>query len=356
MKKNLLQVLLAASAIAVATGCSQQSQESASAQEAAPKAATSALDTIKARGHVQCGINTGLPGFATANSDGSWSGIDVDYCKAIAAAVFGDASKVRYTQLTAKERFTALSSGEIDVLNRNTTWTMLRDTQLGITFPGGVNYYDGQGFLVKSSLGVTSVSQLNGATFCIQAGTTTELNLADYFRAKGMRFTAITYDTSQQTKDGFDQGRCNALTSDQSQLAALRTQLNNPNSAVVLPEVISKEPLGPVVRQGDEQWLKIVRWVHYALLNAEELGVTQANVQQMKSSENPSIRRLLGVEGDFGPKLGLSADWAASVVSSVGNYGEVFDRNVGSGSTLQLPRGINKLWTEGGVQYAPPIR
>ena len=317
--------------------------------------AKSTLESVKAKGFVQCGVSTGLPGFSTAGGDGKWSGIDAEYCQAVAAAVFGDHNKVRYTPLTAKERFTALSSGEVDILNRNTTWTMLRDTQLGITF-AGVNYYDGQGFLVSKKLGVSSASEMNGASFCIQAGTTTELNLADFFRSKGMKFTAITYDTSAQSKDGFEQGRCNALTSDQSQLAAIRSQLKNPDSAVILPDVISKEPLGPVVRQGDDQWFKIVRWTHFALLNAEELGVTQANVTSMKSSSNPGVRRLLGVEGDFGVKLGLSNDWALNVIKSVGNYGEVFRRNVGAGSILGLPRGINNLWNNGGVQYAPPVR
>ena len=343
-------------ALAVVAGCSQQAPEQMAAPEAPMAEETkSTLATVQEKGFVQCGINTGLTGFATAGDNGQWNGLDVQYCQAVAAAIFGDASKVKFTQLTAKERFTALSSGEIDLLNRNTTWTMLRDTQLGITF-AGVSYYDGQGFLVKKALNVTNANQLNGATFCIQAGTTTELNLSDYFRSNNMKYTAVTYDTSQQTKDGFDQGRCNVLTSDQSQLAALRSQLSDPNSAVVLSQVISKEPLGPVVRQGDDQWLKIVRWVHFALLNAEELGVTQGNVEQMKGSSNPNIRRLLGQEGDFGVKLGLDNNWAANAIAAVGNYGEVFDRNVGKDSLLNLPRGINNLWTNGGVQYAAPVR
>ena len=312
------------------------------------------LETVQNRGELVCGVSTGLPGFSTPDEQGDWTGIDVDYCRAVAAAVFGDAEKVKYVPLNAKERFTALQSGEVDILSRNTTWTATRDNSLGLTFPGTVNYYDGQGFLINKSLGVSSATELDGATICIQAGTTTELNLADYFRAQGMSYTPITFDTSPQTIGGFEAGRCDVLTSDQSQLYSLRTKLPDPSAAEVLPEVISKEPLGPVVRQGDEQWLKIVRWVHYAQLNAEELGVTSANVSDDNS--NPAVERLVGKTGDFGQMLGLSNVWAANVIRQVGNYGEVFERNVGLNTPLAIARGLNDLWTRGGLQYGPPIR
>ncbi len=327
----------------------------ASLSMAANAHAGKTLDAVKAKGYVQCGVNTGLPGFSSVNSQGKWTGLDVDVCRAIAAAVFGDASKVHYTPLTAKERFTALQSGEIDVLSRNTTWTMTRDTSLGLSFTG-VNYYDGQGFLVKKSLGVNSAKQLNGATFCIQAGTTTELNLADYMRSHHMKYQAVTFDTSDATAKAFDNGRCDVLTSDQSQLYALRTQLKNPASAVVLPEVISKEPLGPVVRSNDIEWFNLVKWVGFAMKNAEWLGVTSKNVAEMKKSSNPNIQRLLGVSGDFGKMIGVSNDWAYNIVAQVGNYGESFERNVGMDSPLKIKRGLNALWTQGGIQYAPPIR
>ena len=263
------------------------------------------LDAVKKKGFVQCGVSTGLPGFSAADDKGSFTGIDVDVCRAVAAAVFGDAAKVKYTPLTAKERFTALQSGEIDMLSRNTTWTYTRDTSLGLNF-AGVNYYDGQGFLVAKKLGVKSALEMDGASFCIQAGTTTELNLADYFRTNKMQYTPITFDTSDQTIKAFEAGRCDALTSDQSQLYALRIKLQDPNSAMVLPEVISKEPLGPVVRQGDDEWFNVVKWSLFAMVNAEELGITSANVDQMKaSSTDPNVRRLLGVEGVKGEWMGL---------------------------------------------------
>jgi general L-amino acid transport system substrate-binding protein len=314
------------------------------------------LDAVKSKGYVQCGVSTGLPGFSAADEKGQFTGIDVDMCRAVAAAVFGDAGKVKYSPLTAKERFTALQSGEIDMLPRNTTWTFTRDTSLGLNFTG-VNYYDGQGFLVTKNLGVKSALELDGASFCIQAGTTTELNLADYFRANKMQYTPITFDTSDQTVKAFEAGRCDALTSDQSQLYALRIKLENPDSAMVLPEVISKEPLGPVVRQGDDEWFNIVKWMLFALINAEELGITSANVDDMKAkSTDPNVRRLLGVEGVKGEWIGLSDDWGYNIVKQVGNYGEVFERNVGKGSALGISRGLNALWSHGGIQYAPPIR
>ena len=314
------------------------------------------LDAVKAKGYVQCGVSTGLPGFSAADEKGQFTGLDVDVCRAVAAAIFGDAGKVKYSPLTAKERFTALQSGEVDVLPRNTTWTYTRDTSLGLNFTG-VNYYDGQGFLVTKDLGVNSALEMSGASFCIQAGTTTELNLADYFRANKMEYTPITFDTSDQTVKAFEAGRCDALTSDQSQLYALRIKLKDPKSAVVLPEVISKEPLGPVVRQGDDEWFNIVKWALFAMVNAEELGVTSANVDEMKAkSTDPNVRRLLGIEGVKGEWMGLPDNWGYNIVKLVGNYGEVFERNVGKGSALGISRGLNALWSKGGIQYAPPIR
>ncbi len=314
------------------------------------------LDAVQKKGFVQCGISDGLPGFSYADEKGNYLGLDVDVCRAVAAALFGDASKVRYSPLTAKERFTALQSGEVDVLSRNTTWTSSRDAGLGLNFTG-VNYYDGQGFLVNKKLGVSSAKELDGATLCIQAGTTTELNAADYFRANGMSFTPITYDTSDESAKSLESGRCDVLTSDQSQLYAQRIKLGSPDDYVVLPEVISKEPLGPVVRQGDDEWFNIVKWSLFAMLNAEELGVTSENVDEMaKSTANPDISRLLGGEGEYGKELKLPKDWAHQIVKQVGNYAESFERNVGAGSELKIERGLNALWNQGGIQYAPPVR
>lgn len=313
------------------------------------------LDDVKSRGHVQCGVTSGLPGFSQPDENGNWTGLDVDTCRAVAAAVFGSADKTQFTPLTAKERFTALQSGEIDILSRNTTWTLTRDASLGLNF-AGTNYYDGQGFLVSKSLGVDNAEQLDGATVCIQAGTTTELNLADYFRTKGMKFNPLVFDTSEQTVSGFAAGRCDVLTSDRSQLAALRSKLEDPSSAIILPNIISKEPLGPVVRQGDDQWFNIVKWTLFVQINAEELGITQANVSEMKSSTNPEIQRLLGTTGDMGEKLGVPADFGFRIVQTVGNYGEMYNRNVGPDTPLGLDRGLNALWSNGGIMYAPPVR
>ena len=318
----------------------------------ANSASADTLDSVKSKGYVQCGVSTGLPGFSNADSSGNWKGLDVDVCRAVAAATLGDASKVKYTPLTAKERFTALQSGEIDILSRNTTWTLTRDASLGINF-AGVNYYDGQGFMVTKSLGVKSALELDGAAVCLQAGTTTELNLADYFRLKGMKYKVVTYDTSDATIKGFEAGRCDMLTSDQSQLYALRIKLSKPGSAIVLPEVISKEPLGPVVRQGDDKWFNIVKWSLMAMVNAEELGITSKNADKMMSSSNPSVGRFMTGQGE---KLGIGDDWAYNIAKQVGNYGEAFERNVGMGSPLKISRGLNALWTDGGLQYAPPIR
>jgi general L-amino acid transport system substrate-binding protein len=340
MVKSTLAVLAAAAALGV-SGFVQ---------------AGATLDAVQKKGFVQCGISDGLPGFSYADEKGQFKGLDVDVCRAVAAAVFGDASKVKFTPLTAKERFTALQSGEIDVLSRNTTWTSSRDAGMGLTF-AGVNYYDGQGFLVNNKLGVKSAKELDGATVCIQAGTTTELNLADYFRANGMKYTPITYDTSDESAKSLESGRCDVLTSDQSQLYAQRMKLASPNDYVVLPEVISKEPLGPVVRQGDEEWFHVVRWSLFAMVDAEELGVTSANVEDMaKNTTNPDIGRLLGKEGEFGKDLKLPKDWAVQIVKQVGNYGESFERNVGQGSPLKIARGLNAQWNKGGLQYSPPVR
>lgn len=319
-------------------------------------AATAAtLDDVKTRGSLSCGVSTGLPGFSAPDDKNNWSGLDVDTCRAVAAAVLGDANKVKFVPLTAKERWTALQSGEVDMLSRNSTWTQSRDVTLGVNFTG-VNYYDGQGFMVASKLGVKSAKELDGATFCIQAGTTTELNLADYFRKYNLKYTVVTVDTSDQSVQAFEAGRCDSLTSDQSQLYGLRSKMTDPKSAVVLPEVISKEPLGPVVRKGDEQWFAIVKWVLFAQVNAEELGITSKNAKEMKGSDNPEIKRVLGVDGDHGATMGLTEDWAYNAISQVGNYGEMFERNVGMNTPLQIARGLNDLWSKGGLQYAPPIR
>ncbi len=328
---------------------------SALALAAVPAHAGATFEAVKKKGFVQCGVNSGLPGFSAPDEKGVWKGIDVDVCRAVAAAVFGDANKVKYTPLTAKERFTALQSGEIDILSRNTTWTVTRDGGLGISFTG-ITYYDGQGFLVKKKLGVKSALKLSGATVCVQSGTTTELNLADYFGLHKMKFKPVVYDTADETVKSFEAGRCDVLTSDQSQLYALRSKLAKPDSAVVLPEIISKEPLGPAVRQGDVEWFNIVRWSLFAMIDAEDLGVTSTNVDQMKSSsKNPDVKRLLGVDV-IKHGLGVPDDFAYKIIRLVGNYSEVFERNVGAGSALKIARGQNALWTKGGLQYAPPFR
>ena len=323
----------------------------ASAQAQAPQT----LGQVKSRGILNCGSNTGLAGFGVPDAQGNWTGLDVDFCRAIAATIFNDPTKVKFIPLSAKDRFTALQSGEVDVLVRNTTWTLSRDSQMGLIF-AGVNYYDGQGFMVRKSLGISSALELSGASVCVQTGTTTELNLADYFRANGMQFNPVVFEKSDEVVQAYDAGRCDAFTTDASGLYAERLKLTNPADHMVLPEIISKEPLGPVVRQGDDKWLTIVKWTHFAMLNAEEAGVTSANVDEMKSSDNPDIKRLLGTEGTFGEPMGLSNDWAANVIKTVGNYGEVFDRNVGPDTPLGISRGLNALWTKGGLQYGMPVR
>ena len=314
------------------------------------------LDAVKEKDFIQCGVSQGLPGFSNPDEDGNWSGIDVDFCRGVAAAVFGDPDKVKYTPLSAKERFTALQSGEVDVLSRNTTWTLTRDSALGLNF-AGVNYYDGQGFMVRTDLGVNSALELNGASVCTNIGTTTELNLADYFRANDMDYELVAFEKADEVVAAYDAGRCDVYTTDQSGLAAQRLKLTEPDAHKVLPEVISKEPLGPVVRHGDDQWLDIVKWTLYAMIEAEELGVNSANVEQMKAeSENPSIKRLLGTEGEMGEALGLPNQWAYNVIAQVGNYGEIYERNVGIETPLGLERGLNALWKDGGLMYAMPIR
>ena len=314
------------------------------------------LDDVKAKGFVQCGVNTGLPGFANPDDAGNWTGLDVDYCKAVAAAVFGDASKVKYTPLSAKDRFTALQSGEIDLLARNSTWTITRDTSLGLTF-AGVNYYDGQGFSVKKSLGVASAMELGGASVCVQSGTTTELNLADWFKANNLEFTPVVFEKPEEVNAAYEAGRCDVFTTDQSGLYSYRLTFQNPDEHIVLPEIISKEPLGPLVRQGDFQWFNIVKWTHFALLEAEEYGITQANVEEMKASENPTIKRILGADDSkIGEGLGLTNDWVVNIIKGVGNYGEIFERNIGESTPLKIARGLNAQWNKGGLQYAPPIR
>ncbi|MDJ0929833.1 amino acid ABC transporter substrate-binding protein [Breoghania sp.] len=313
------------------------------------------LDDVKAKGFVQCGVSQGLPGFSNPDSAGNWSGLDVDYCRALAAAIFNDGAAVKFTPLSAKERFTALGTGEIDILSRNTTWTMTRDTTLGLNFVG-VDYYDGQGFMARKSLGVSSALELSGAAVCTNTGTTTELNVADYFRANNMPYDVVAFEKSDEVVQAYDAGRCDVYTTDAFGLYAQRLKLANPDEHMVLPEIISKEPFGPVVRQGDDEWFNIAKWTLFALVNAEELGVTKANVDEMKSSDNPAIKRLLGIEGSFGETIGLTNDWAYNIIKAVGNYGEVFDANVGPDTPLGISRGLNALWSKGGIMYAPPIR
>jgi general L-amino acid transport system substrate-binding protein len=314
------------------------------------------LEAIKARGELVCGVSTGLGGFSVPDSEGKWTGLDVDVCKGIAAAIFGDASKVKFQALSAQQRFTALQSGEVDLLSRNTTWTLTRDTSLGLNF-AGVTYYDGQGFMVPKKLGVTSAKELDGATVCVQPGTTTELNLADYFRANNMKFTPVVIEALQEVNAAFFSGRCDVLTTDASGLASVRKNdapKGKSEDYVILPEIISKEPLGPAVRHGDDQFFDVVKWVVNALIEAEEFGITQANADKMAAeSTNPSVKRLLGATPGMGKALGLDEAWAKNAIKAVGNYGEIWERNI---PPLGLPRGLNKLWTNGGIMYAPPVR
>lgn len=314
------------------------------------------LENVKAKGFIQCGVSQGVPGFSNADANGVWSGIDVDACRATAAAIFGDEQKVRFTPLSARERFTALQSGEVDILSRNTTWTYTRDASLGVDFTA-VNFYDGQGFMIRKDLGVTSALDLDGATVCTEQGTTTELNMADFFRKNRLSYVPVVVQKADEALSAYDSGRCDVYTTDKSGLAAHRTKLANPSDHLILDETISKEPLGPAVRHGDNQWKDIVTWSLFVQVNAEEMGITSANVAQIKAqTSDPEVRRLLGAEGNMGASLGLSADWAYNIIAKVGNYGEVFERNVGPSTPVALPRGLNNLWTEGGIMYAPPVR
>ncbi len=315
------------------------------------------LDDVKAKGHVQCGINTGLVGFAYTDDEGNWQGFDVALCKAVAAAVFGDVSAVKYTNLTGKTRFEALKAGEIDLLSRNTTWTYSRDVDLKLTFLG-VNYYDGQGFIVPAALGVSSATELEGASVCIQTGTTTELNLADYFRSNNMSYEPVPIETNAEARQNYLAGRCDVYTTDRSGLAATRASLENPDDHVVLPEIISKEPLGPLVRHGDDEWGDIVRWTLNVLIIAEEKGITKDNVRAMAAEpqKDAELNRMFGTEGEYGAMLGLTKDWVVDVIAAVGNYGEIFEEYIGVNTDIGLERGVNALWTDGGLIYAPPYR
>ena len=313
------------------------------------------LEDVKSRGELRCVVSTGIAGFAYPDESGTWKGFDIDFCRATAAAVLGDASKIKAVTSTGKTRFTKLNSGEGDVLWRNTTITFSRDVGVKLTFVG-VNYYDGQGFMVNKSLGVKSAKELDGASVCIQTGTTTELNLADFFRTNNMSYEAVAIEKNSEARAAYLAGRCDIYTTDASGLAATRATFPSPSDHMILPEIISKEPLGPATRQGDDQWADIVRWVYNATVTAEELGVTSSNVDSMKSSNNPEILRMLGVEGSQGEELGLSKDWAYQIIKQVGNYGEIFERNIGENTPIGLSRGLNQLWTKGGLQYSPPFR
>ncbi len=338
MKRSLMSLAVASTAVLIAGAAS-----------------AGTLDTVKAKGFLQCGSNTSLAGFGQPDPQGNWTGLDVDFCRAVASAIFNDPTKVKFTPLAAKDRFTALQSGEIDALVRNTTWTLSRDTTLGAFF-GAVNYYDGQGFVIRKSMNIKSALELNGATVCVQQGTTTELNLTDYFRANKITYKPVVFAGADEALKAYDSGRCDSYTADASALYAERLKLTKPEDNLILGDIISKEPLGPATRQGDDQWSNIIRWTHYAMVTAEELGVTKANVDEMLKSTNPDVKRLLGTEGKFGEGLGLKNDWAYQIIKSVGNYGESFDRNLGEGSRLKIARGQNNVWSKGGLQYAPPIR
>lgn len=317
--------------------------------------AESTLDRVRSRGILVCGTSQGLAGFSQPDQNGTWKGFDIDWCRAVAAAIFDDPGKARFVPLSSKDRFTALQSGEIDLLARTATWTLGRDAPLGLSFTA-TNFYDGQGFLVRKSSGLKSPKELNGASVCTIQGTTSELNLADYARTNGIKYELVTFQAQEDTENAFNSGRCDAYSTDVSGLSVARLKSGHPDDLVILPQIISKEPDSGVVRKGDGQWFDIVRWTLFAMLNAEELGVTRGNVAEMTKSTQPEIRRLLGQEGSFGEMLGLSNDWAARIIKGVGNYGESYERNIGSGSPLKLPRGLNALWKEGGIQYAPPIR
>ena len=321
----------------------------------AQAAAAQTLAAVKARGELVCGANGTVAGFGLPDPQGNWTGFDIDFCRAIAAAIFNDPTKVKFVPLTAKDRFTALQSGAIDVLSRNTTWTLSRDTALGLDF-AAITYFDGQGFMVRKALKVSSALELSDASVCVQQGTTSELNLGDYFRSHHMGVKTVTFATADEALKAYESERCDAFTTDSSALYAERLRLADPNQHIVLPEIISKEPLAPAVRQGDQQWTDIVRWTHFAMLNAEELGIRQSNVDEKLKSDDPETRRLLGVEGQYGEGLGLTNDWAYRIIKHIGNYADSFERDLGQGSPLKIARGLNALWTKGGLQYGPPIR
>jgi len=350
----------------VLTACAQQptptpqpttAAPATSAPSSAPSGFGETLKAIKARGKLVCGVNGQLPGFSFVDPQGNWSGFDADFCRVLAAAIFGDATKVEFRPLTTQERFTALQTGEVDVLIRNTTWTLVRDTDLGLNFTV-TTFYDGQGIMVRKDKGYTKLEDLNGATICVQKGTTTELNLADAFSTAGLNYTPATFEDINQTYGTYAEGRCDAVTSDKSQLSSVaRGALPDPENHVILDVTLSKEPLGPVVRHGDDQWLDIVRWAVFATFFAEEKNITSANVDQVKASTtNPEIKRFLGLEGDLGTKLGLSNDWAYNIVKQVGNYAEIYDRNLGPNTKTYIPRGLNSLYTNGGLLYSSPFR
>ena len=343
MSKVLLTIALAASLGVSASAAMAQTTASAT------------LDAVKAKGYVQCGVTGGVAGFSAPDANNNWTGLEVDYCRALAAAIFNNPDNVRYTPLTSQERFTALSAGEIDVLSRTTTWTMSRDTQLGISFVGTM-FYDGQGFMVREADGIASAMELSGAAICIESGTTTELNAADYFASNNLEFNTVVFVDQDEVFKAYEDGRCDVYTTDSSALASERSKAADPDAHVILPDIISKEPLGPVVRQGDTGWFNLARWTYFALLEAEEMGVTQANVDEMLGSDNPAVKRLLGVEGDFGTPLGLTKDWAYQIIKALGNYGEIYERHVGPNTPIGLDRGLNALWNDGGIQYSPPIR
>ena len=344
----------ALSALLVGCGSSEPEAKATAPAAAAPAAEKGILDRVKEKGFLQCGVSQGLPGFSNTDESGNWSGLDVDFCRAVAAAIFGDASKVKYTPLSAKERFTALQSGEIDMLSRNTTWTETRDTSLGINFTA-TTYYDGQGFMVRKSLGAKSALELDGASVCTNQGTTTELNMADYFGAHGMTYEPVVFEKADEVVAAYDSGRCDVYTTDASGLAAQRTKLKEPDAHIVLPEIISKEPLAPAVPHGDDEFFDIVKWTIFATVEAEEMGLTSANISAKASAADatPAVKRFVGKDGSLGSNMGLPADFAYQIVAQVGNYGEIWSRNV---APLELPRGLNNLWNNGGIMYAPPMR
>ena len=339
MRKMMPTLLALAAALAFSAGAQAQTT----------------LKTVQDRGSLICGVNPGLEGFASKDANGQWSGFDVDFCRALAAAIFNDPSKVQYVPLSASDRFDALKNKQIDVLSRNSTWTMGRENDYGVVFPG-VTYYDGQAFLVPKSKNLQSALELDGSKVCVQPGTTTEPNFIDFFEANHMKYEVVHAASADDMIKAYEAGKCDVLTTDESGLFAMRLQLAKPSDSVILPDVISKEPLGPVVRQDDMQWFNIVKWINFAMIDAEELGVNSKTVDEALKSQKTAVKLLVGAEDDFGKPLGLTSDWAARVIRTVGNYGEVFDRDVGAHSKLGIPRGLNELWNNGGIQYAPPIR